>query len=1305
MAHTRSVNRSRKQTPPDGHAASRGLAPYACREPATAGPFTPAARQDQERQLSGYNSTDLSFRARMLVAALCAIAIALLLWRLGLDPVINAVLAIAAGVGTILILSTSWLKRRSAICLAIAAGATSIPAARVQLSGPENTSLDAVVDGGSAVVACAFLIASMVLVKWDLNAPSTTDRHEGSIRPAMPTEGRKEVTAPRSQIEIDVDLMPSPLGMKGRTPELADLGEAVADPAIGLVVLSGLGGIGKTTLAARLVTDHRDQGHAPGDALFDTLCWTSLQGAPPFGEYVEGLLLRLGARLDDSGQGRTMTSALVSHLRSGRVLLVVDNFESILESGPHEPTYRAGYEEYGVLIGALSTMGGPSTVLVTSRECPRTREGAVSNSACCRVVTIGGLDTPAAKSLCREQGALHASDESWEVLCERFGGNPLALRLAAIHTLEVFGGSIDEYLTMDAGVPREIHGLLEWHVDRLTDREREVMYWLAINHTPTTLEQLRSDLLSDASRRELASTVQELSRRTIVERADLAFYLQPMLLEYLNARLIEEVGPGFEPGAAGLVRDVLLERIAQEFEAAVLDARLDILNRYPLRRADSSPHVQSAQVFHLVDPLIRRFVESYGSMDVVANQLRSLLGFLPESGRPDGYAAGNILNLLHAGGVSLDEIDAHGLPIWQACLDESTLRDANLRQCRFRSTSFRRDFEATITIAWSPSGDRLAAGTIGGRTMVWDTSKQALLLSTRSHTDWVRSLAFVSEDVVVSASDDGEVHVQQIGDTSGRPTRSIRPGLGWIRSLAADPASQRIVIGCQDGSVLVSRVDSNEVDVLASLDGACLDLHLDVTTETVFSVSSRGQIAETSLDGRHIWTDSPTRESLYAVSAANGGRSVVAGAAGGVVHVWDHERHRHELDPRLLRPVRSLSIDDDALSTWVVCSDATVRRLTNADGFVTNALVGHEAPINAIRLDPSGARLATASEDQTVRVWSAQSGRCLWVARGYANSVRSCGFIDDELVATIGEDRTLAIWNVAIGDVVHEWSEDRRISWPLAIDPHTRSIALCSTDGVVRHFTSKASQQSEFRGHNGPVRSIAFSSDGSRLVTGGADGRVRVWDASTNRLIDEIATHDDWVRAVHFCASGDLVASTSDDGSVHLGEIDAADGGRPIRTGSDIYHCLATDSTDQHSLAMGSESGLIEVIDVNTGELTFEARIEGSVRAVVISIERDRVAAGGFGGVIEVFRYSSGERIGSYQGHQNRVRCIQLVPHKPAEFLSSDDSGEVHLWNLQSDEPISRLRPRRPYEGLDVSDSSGLDPDTRRGLEALGARS
>ncbi len=98
--------------------------------------------------------------------------------------------------------------------------------------------------------------------------------------------------------------------------------------------------------------------------------------------------------------------------------------------------------------------------------------------------------------------------------------------------------SISEFLGNRGQMFSDLKDLLDWHFDRMSDAEREIMHWLAVNREPVSYPELKEDILSPLSRKELPSALHFLLRGLPIEKRGKCFTIQPVLMEHMTDRLI-----------------------------------------------------------------------------------------------------------------------------------------------------------------------------------------------------------------------------------------------------------------------------------------------------------------------------------------------------------------------------------------------------------------------------------------------------------------------------------------------------------------------------------------------------------------------------------------------------------------------------------------------------------------------------------------------------------------------------------------------------------------------------------------------
>jgi len=319
----------------------------------------------------------------------------------------------------------------------------------------------------------------------------------------------------------------------GRTEELAKLEQWIVRDRCHLLAICGMGGIGKTALAVKLVENMQSQ--------FDCFIWRSLRGAQPTAQLIADLL----QFLNSSQQNGCGISDLLEVLRQKRCLIVLDDFEATLQDGELVGVYRQGCEAHAELLQRVGSERHQSSLILIGREQPKEISMHQGEDQPIRYYKVNGLQRQGAFELLRARG-FTGSENGLEALVQQYRGNPSALRIVAGTIQELFNGNVSEFHKQTAlALGDVLRTLLYQQFESLSKPEKDVLYWLAIKHRPVSLSTLRSEMNLQTSGSELINALESLRWRSLIEKVseqdEVMFLLEPVVMKYVNRQFVDEV--------------------------------------------------------------------------------------------------------------------------------------------------------------------------------------------------------------------------------------------------------------------------------------------------------------------------------------------------------------------------------------------------------------------------------------------------------------------------------------------------------------------------------------------------------------------------------------------------------------------------------------------------------------------------------------------------------------------------------------------------------------------------------------------
>ncbi|OGE49412.1 hypothetical protein PENARI_c021G00237 [Penicillium arizonense] len=352
-------------------------------------------------------------------------------------------------------------------------------------------------------------------------------------------------------------------------------------------------------------------------------------------------------------------------------------------------------------------------------------------------------------------------------------------------------------------------------------------------------------------------------------------------------------------------------------------------------------------------------------------------------------------------------------------------------------------------------------------------------------------------------------------------------------------------------------------------------------------------------------------------------------------------------------------------------------------GGVERTLEGHSNAVNFVAFSHDSKLLASASWDQTVKVWDSSSGQCLQTLEGHCTGVNSVTFShDSKLLASASWDKTVKVWDASSGQCLQTLEGHSEPVYSVVFSHDSKLLASASEDNTVKVWNSSNGQCLQtLEGHSEPVNFIAFSHDSKLLASASEDSTARMWDASSGQCLQTLEGHHTGVRSVTFSHDSELLASASWDKTVKMWDASSGQclqtlGGHSEKVSSVVF------SHDSKLLTSASWDNTVKMWDASSGQClqTLDGHSAG-VRSVIFSHDSKLLAFASDDKTVKVWDTCSGH-------------CLQTVlVNRWVKINSFDDRAgcfELDIGTIRfrpgSSETLTTTDPQLPlFQGLGIS--------------------
>ncbi len=342
---------------------------------------------------------------------------------------------------------------------------------------------------------------------------------------------------------------------------------------------------------------------------------------------------------------------------------------------------------------------------------------------------------------------------------------------------------------------------------------------------------------------------------------------------------------------------------------------------------------------------------------------------------------------------------------------------------------------------------------------------------------------------------------------------------------------------------------------------------------------------------------------------------------------------------------------------------------------------GHLSVIKCVSYSPDGNQIISGSEDETIKVWDAQTGQCLLTLKGHSSFVNCVAYSPDgEQIISGSLDKTVRVWDTRTGKCLLTLNEHLDGVNSMAFNPDGTRIVIGSHSVTIWDvrtglcLLTLVSMDIHSMGHH----SVAFSPDGARIVSGSWDKTVKVWNAYAGHCLLTLTGHSNFVDSVAFSPDGERIISGSWDKTVKVWNAHTGQCLLTLMGCSENINSVAF-SPDGSRIISGSRAET-KIWDAQTGKCLLTNNSSG-INCVAFSPDGSRIISGGVDNKVKIWDSKTGNSLLTLGEYTGELIDVFFNPDG-SRIAFNSGAGNVKFWDVYKGRCILILEGRSYFPSI-----------------------